>query len=267
MPDAAREPLLVVEGLSAGYGKQSALEDVDLEIRRGAVTALVGQNGSGKTTMLRVLLGLIAPGAGTVRAPGGRPRFGYVPQADISEPIFPVTALEVVVMGLTPELGLFRRAGAAERERAREALAQFDVGDLAERPFREMSGGQRQRVSLARAVVGNPELLALDEPVRGLDFASSATLVAHLSALAHERQIAVVVATHSLDLVANYADELVLFRDRRCVAGPVSELFTDEHLSRFQGTPVCVREVEGVRVVLPGEVLERSARPAGERDA
>jgi ABC-type Mn2+/Zn2+ transport system ATPase subunit len=239
--------------VSCGYGRRLVLHGVSLEITRGEVVALVGPNGAGKTTLLRVLLGLIKPREGRVVAGKGRaPRAGYVPQVDISEVLFPVTALEVVLMGLTPSLGLFQRPRSAHRRDARAALERLDVDDLADRPFRELSGGQRQRVLLARGLVAEPELLVLDEPVRGLDFASSAALVSEILGLARERDMGVVVATHSLDLVANHADHVALFKDGRVTAGPADEIMTGTVLTEFHGRPVEVHEIGGQRVVVPG---------------
>ena len=228
------------------------LRDVDLDVPRGAVTALVGVNGSGKTTLLRTLIGLLPPLGGSIRAAGGRrPRLGYVPQADASDVLFPVTAEQVVLMGCTPRLGWWRRPGRAERAAAAACLERFGVADLAGRFFRDLSGGQRQRVLLARALVDDPQLVVLDEPVRGLDLTSAAALVALLSDLSRTEERAVLVATHSLDLVANHADHLALFRDGRVTAGPADELFTDERLSAFLGAPVVVGAVAGQRVVVP----------------
>jgi ABC-type Mn2+/Zn2+ transport system ATPase subunit len=247
-------PLVRLCGVSCGYDRRVVLHDVDLDLASGAVTALVGANGSGKTTLLRVLLGLLPALAGRVEYAGARPpRVGYVPQVDLSEVLFPVSALDVVLMGLTPQLGWLTRPRAEHRRAARSALETFGVGDLGPLPFRDLSGGQRQRVLLSRGVVADPELLVLDEPVRGLDFASSATLVETISELAQERGMAVVVATHSLDLVANRADHVALLRRGEFRAGPADEIVTSTVLSEVHGRPITVREVAGQRVVLTDE--------------
>jgi ABC-type Mn2+/Zn2+ transport system ATPase subunit len=247
----AESPVARLTGVAAGYGRAAVLSGVDLDLPAGAVTALVGVNGSGKTTLLRVLLGLLRPRAGRVERPAGA--VGYVPQVDRSEVLLPVTARQVVLMGCTPGLALLARTGARERTAADAALARFDLGDLADRRFTSLSGGQRQRVMLARALVAEPRLLVLDEPVRGLDLASAARLVAILHDLAHGHGLAVVVATHSLDLVANHADQVALFKDGAVSAGPVSEILTHEVLSRYLDEPVHVGEVAGHRVVVPGD--------------
>jgi ABC-type Mn2+/Zn2+ transport system ATPase subunit len=251
---AADPPLVRLSGVTCGYDRHVVLHDVDLDVPAAAVTALVGANGSGKTTLLRVLLGLLPVKTGRVEyARGQPPRVGYVPQVDLSEVLFPVSAQDVVLMGLTPQLGWLGRPRAAHREAAAAALESFGVGDLWSRAFRDLSGGQRQRVLLARGVVAEPELLVLDEPVRGLDFASSATLVETISELASERGIAVVVATHSLDLVANRADQVALLRRGEFRAGPAEQIVTSEVLSAVHGRRITVREVAGQRVVLTEE--------------
>lgn len=250
------EPRLRLVDVACGYDRRIVLRGVRLDVPAQGVLALVGPNGSGKTTLLRVLLGLIAPKEGRVELPGGRaPRLGYVPQTDVSEVLFPVTALEVVQMGLAQARTALGRLSPQDREACRRALQLMDVGDLAERPFRALSGGQRQRVLLARGVVADPELLVLDEPVRGLDLASSAALVDRIVRLSRERQLSVVVATHSLDLVANHADHVALFRDGTVRAGPAAQVMTDASLSDFLGRPVRVHILDGQRVVVAGAVM------------
>jgi ABC-type Mn2+/Zn2+ transport system ATPase subunit len=257
-PGAGAAPRVRLVGVSCGYDRREILTDVDLDVPARGVVAFVGENGSGKTTLLRVLLGLLAPRAGRIEygpGPDGRPappRVGYVPQTDLSEVLFPVTAAEVVLMGLTPGLSLFGRPRARHREQARAALDLLGVGALAQRPFRSLSGGQRQRVLLARGLVADPELLVLDEPVRGLDFGSSTRLMRLIARLARERGLVVVVATHSLDLVATHADSVALFRDGRLRAGPAHEIMTDAVLSEFHGLPMRVHELDGQHMVVPG---------------
>ncbi len=256
-------PRTRLSGVACGYGRRVVLREVDLDLPSRGLLALIGPNGSGKTTLLRTLLGLLAPLAGRLEHPrsGQPPRVGYVPQTDVSELRFPLSALDVALQGLLPGAPAWRAPSVADRARARAALQRFDVAALAGQPFRSLSGGQRQRVLLARALVGEPELLVLDEPVRGLDFASAATLVALLSQLAAERGLSVIAATHSLDLVANHADHVALVKDGRVRSGPAAQLLSDESLSAFHGRPVIVREVDGRRVVLPGRAPADGAPP------
>ena len=256
-PSADSSGVLVrAENISYRYRREDVLRDVSLSVPRGSVTALVGSNGSGKTTFLRLAVGLLRPRSGRIVHPAGsRPKVGWVPQVDDSEVLYPVTALQVVLMGLTPGLGWFGRRGAAGKERSLRSLARFDVADLASKRFRDLSGGQRQRILLARALVDEPELLVLDEPVRGLDFTSAVGLVKTITDLASERQLAVLVATHSLDLVANHAAQVALFKEGRVQAGPVDEIFNDALLSEYHDAAVHVGRVAGHRVVVPGTTL------------
>jgi ABC-type Mn2+/Zn2+ transport system ATPase subunit len=245
-----------LSGVACGYDKRSVLRGVDLEVPAQGVLALVGPNGSGKTTLLRVLLGLIPPREGRIELPAGRaPRLGYVPQTDVSEVLFPVSAFEVVQMGLAHARTPLGRLSPDDLAHARRALELMGIGNLAERPFRALSGGQRQRVLLARGLVAEPELLVLDEPVRGLDLASSAALVDLIVRLARERSMSVVVATHSLDLVANHADHVALFKDGAVRSGPADVIMTDASLTEFLGRPVRVHELDGQRVVVAGAVM------------
>ncbi len=250
---AGGAPRVRLDGVACGYDRRVLLRDVHLEVPARGVLALVGPNGSGKTTLLRVLLGLLKPLAGHVELPGGRtPRLGYVPQTDVSEVLVPVSALEVVLMGLVPARPLLGRLTAADRAAGVAALEVMGVAELAQRPFRDLSGGQRQRVLLARGLVADPELLVLDEPVRGLDVGSSAALVATLVGLARERGLSIVVATHSLDLVANHADHVALVGGGAVRSGPAAEIMTDAVLSEFHGRPLHVAVVRGQRVVVAG---------------
>jgi ABC-type Mn2+/Zn2+ transport system ATPase subunit len=249
----AAAPRVRLVDVACGYDRRPVLRDVRLDVPAQGVLALVGPNGSGKTTLLRVLLGLLPPLEGRVELPGGRaPRLGYVPQTDLSEVLIPVCALEVVLMGLVPARPLLGRLPAADRAAGRAALEVMGLAGLAERPFRDLSGGQRQRVLLARGLVDDPELLVLDEPVRGLDVGSSATLVATLVSLARERGLSIVVATHSLDLVANHADHVALVGGGSVRSGPAAEIMTDAVLTEFHGRPMHVAVVQGQRVVVTG---------------
>jgi ABC-type Mn2+/Zn2+ transport system ATPase subunit len=245
---------LRLAGVACGYDRRLVLRGVQLEVPEQGVLALIGANGSGKTTLLRVLLGLIEPAEGRVERAAGALRVGYVPQTDLSEVLFPVTALEVVQMGLASARRPLGRLSAQDLAACRLALESMEVADLAERPFRALSGGQRQRVLLARGVVAEPELLVLDEPVRGLDLAASAALVARIVRLARERRMSIVVATHSLDLVANHADHVALIKDGTLRSGRAAELMTDASLSEFLGQPVRVHQLDGQRVVVAGGV-------------
>src|SRR5207248_868848 len=149
-----------------GYGAHVVLPSVDLEVEPGDFLAIVGPNGSGKTTILRAILGVLKPLAGEMRAPEG---CGYSPQRRALDTIFPFTVEEVVAMGLQGERPPLSRLLPSHRERIEKALAACGVEKLAQRPFRDLSGGQQQRSLVARALVSDPKVLVLDEPTNDLD--------------------------------------------------------------------------------------------------
>lgn len=232
-------PLVAADGLALGYGAAPVLRDVTFALRGGRLVGVLGPNGGGKTTLFRGLLGELRPLAGTLDV---AVRCGSVPQSDRSRLDFPVSALDVVLMGTIAGRPWWRRPGRAERAAAAEALARVGLGAHAGRTYGELSGGQRQRVLIARALVQDARILLLDEPFTGLDATSAVRLEALLRELAREGR-AVLVATHDLDQARRW--DAVLCLDRRQVAfGPPAETLTREALVRTFGAAI---------VTLPGE--------------
>ena len=240
------QPLLALRAASVGHGRRAILSGVELAVAPGDFLALVGPNGGGKTTILKTLLGMLAPVAGRREAP--RPvRVGYVPQRDRVDAIWPLTAGEVVLMGRTPGLGPLRRAGPPDHRAVAAALLRAGIADLAGRPYGELSGGQRQRTLIARALAAEPELLAVDEPTNGMDPAAELATMEVLRGLHAAGGLAVVMVSHRLDAVAAHAHTLAfvdkdqgLFR-----VGPLEEMLRPEPLSALYGQAVTVREVDG----------------------
>jgi ABC-type Mn2+/Zn2+ transport system ATPase subunit len=173
---------------------------------------VLGPNGGGKTTLFAVLLGELRPQAGTVDAPA---RFGVVAQTERSRLDFPVSALDVALMGAIARLGWWRRPGRAERRAARAALAEVGLADLADATFGDLSGGQRQRALVARALVQDAPVILLDEPFNGLDTASAERLEALMARLASEGR-GLMIATHDVDQARGW--DTVLCLNRRQVA-------------------------------------------------
>jgi ABC-type Mn2+/Zn2+ transport system ATPase subunit len=155
--------LITFDGVTLGYGRRPVLTDLSFRIPEGDFLGLVGPNGAGKTTILRAILGSLAPTAGTISRADGL-RFGYVPQRDQVDYNFPLEVVDVVLMGRYDRVGLGRRPGRHDRERARAALEHVGIAHLADEPLSALSGGQRQRALIARALVGEPNLLVLDVP-------------------------------------------------------------------------------------------------------
>ncbi len=196
-----------ISGLSAGYRPgHPVLKDIDLEIMPGDFLALIGPNGGGKTTLLKVILGLIRPMSGTVRVFGRSPgdetgRIGYVPQM-IPGATFPVTVMEVALMGRLGLRGMWRRYTPADRLAAIHNLHLLGVADLAAEPMDNLSGGQRQRVLIARALAGEPDLLLLDEPAASVDQKTQESFFNLLALL--NKKLTIVLVTHDVGAVSSY---------------------------------------------------------------
>jgi len=261
---AESETLVRLQGATLGYGRRVVLRDVNLFVPRGGFFGIIGPNGSGKTTLLRALLGLRKPASGTMDYPAGRPRLGYVQQRQFIDELFPLTVAEIVLMGRAGRAGPFRRFRPEDREAAREAMETLDVHRLQELPFRHLSGGQKQRCLIARALASEPELLVLDEPTNDMDIAGEERILRLISRIHEERGITVLMVSHLLNVVLNFAGHLALLRDGRLSEGTVEEMVTAERMSAFFGIPVYVERVGGRRVVVPaggayGEEMETDA--------
>jgi zinc transport system ATP-binding protein len=235
-----RSPAIALEGVDFSWeGGPRVLASVDLEVEVGDFASFIGPNGGGKTTLLKLILGLLEPDRGSVRVFGEPParvrhRIGYMPQHATVDPGFPVEVLDVVLMGrLGPHLR-FRRLGADDRRAARQALARVGLDGFANRHFSALSGGQRQRVLLARALVGGPDLLLLDEPAAGLDQKVESDLFELLRELNRDRTV--VLVSHDLGFVSSFVRTVV------CVHRTV-----DVHpTSRLDGSTI--RELYGADV-------------------
>jgi ABC-type Mn2+/Zn2+ transport system ATPase subunit len=240
--------------VTLGYGRKMILQGVNFGIKAGDFVGLVGPNGSGKATFLRGLLGILRPYQGEIRlalfAQARRPRFGYVPQEKAVENVFPLTVLEVVLMGRCKQLGPGRRPGPADRAVALQSLEHVGLARLAQAAFQELSGGQKQRVLIARALAAEPHVLILDEPTSGMDLAAEKHLMELIKALHEQERLTIVLATHNLNLVAQYARQLVLFTSGRVVWGDTAALLSTQRLSQVYQVQVTVTEVDGKRFVL-----------------
>ena len=203
----AAAPLVSLRHVGFAYGEVPVLEAVTLDIQRGEFLGLVGPNAGGKSTLLKLILGLLKPQRGEIRVLGRRPQharrhIGYVPQYPAFSRDFPIRVLDVVLMGrlgLGPMLGGWRRR---DRDAARRALADVEAGDLGDRLVGALSSGQLQRVLLARALVGDPEILILDEPTANIDHRLEGELFDLLAAL--NRRMTIVVVSHDIGFISSY---------------------------------------------------------------
>ena len=241
--------LVEFRDVTLGYGHRPLLRRLEFDIAEGDFLGLVGPNGSGKTTLLRALLGTLEPLSGIIRlAPGIR--FGYVPQREQIDPRWPLRVIDVVLMGRYHRIGLGRRPSAADRSAAINALEHVGIADLAERHLSSLSGGQKQRTLIARALVGAPNVLILDEPTTGLDLVSTTQILSLVRELHERDRITVLMVSHMLNEVANYVDRLGLLVNGEIRLGPVDQILTEKALTELYGIPVEVSLFSGHRIVL-----------------
>jgi len=220
------EPIISLHGVSVGHAGAVVLEAVQLSIRRGSFIGLLGPNGSGKSTLLKAILGILPPISGQVEFPQGKPRFGYVPQRDTLDAIFPLTAFEVALMGTYGAFGPFSVVTHPMRDRAMRALAEVRADALASRLFAELSGGERQRVLIGRALAADPDCLVLDEPVAGIDHATSEVIMDLAGSLHTHRGLTVLMVNHHILSLRGRADEVAWIFEGRLVCGPSGEMLS-----------------------------------------
>jgi len=247
--------MLSASEVAYGYARQAfMLRDISLSVPRGSLTGLLGPNGCGKTTLLKLLSGVLHPQQGTVWYDGralrhiGRRELArhvaVVPQE--THPAFDYTAIEMVLMGRHPHLGLFQLEGPHDLATAHDAMVATGTADLAERPYMTLSGGEKQRVVIASALAQSPDALLLDEPTASLDLGYQLEVAALLSRLNRERGVTMVLATHDLNLAAGLCDTLVLLRGGRVLAqGPTREVLTAPMIAQLYDVDADVRYHEG----------------------
>lgn len=232
-------PSVSLAGVSVGYDDRPVLEDVALTLPSGSLTAVVGPNGGGKSTLLKLIAGLLRPWTGTISVLGGRPgeharSIAYVPQAEAVDWAFPVAARDVVMMGRYPGLGPLRRPGAADHAAVSDALGQVGMTGFARRQIGALSGGQRRRVFLARALASQPSLYLLDEPVTGVDQATQEDLMAVLDTEARAGKT-VIASTHDLASAAQHFRSIVAVNGTIVAQGDASLVLDADVLLRTYG--------------------------------
>ena len=220
------------------------LHDVSISVPHGSLTGLLGPNGCGKTTLLKLLSGVLRPHQGTITLDGrslatlsrraSAQRIAVVPQE--THPAFDYTAMEMVLMGRHPHLGAFQLEGPEDLAIARDALAATGSAHLAHRSYMTLSGGEKQRVVIAGALAQSPDVLLLDEPTASLDLGYQLEVASLLSALNRDRKVTMVLATHDLNLAASLCDTLILLRQGRVLAhGPTADVLTAPMVHQLYG--------------------------------
>jgi len=241
------KPLIRFDHATFRYPSGPALEDITLEIADGEFLGVIGPNGSGKTTLLRAILGLLPPSAGTLRIFDcsctelrchHRARIGYLPQKGFVDTHFPITVQEAVLMGRAGAIGLWRRAGKADREIVRHALEDVGMADAADRPLGLLSGGQQQRIFIARALAQHPQILLLDEPTTGIDTTTQHNVLELIERLHLDLHLTIVLVSHEINLIAPLAERLALLKTRLVAVGTAKEVLTRDILAQVYGPQI-----------------------------
>jgi manganese/zinc/iron transport system ATP- binding protein len=231
--------LLDIHDVTVAYHRRPVLWDIDLTINEPRLAAVCGPNGAGKSTLIKAVLGLVPMASGRVRVFGQpvsavRKRIGYVPQRESVDWDFPVSVLDVVLMGTYGQLGWIRRPGKSERQWARQCLEKVGLAHYERQQIGQLSGGQQQRVFLARALAQKADMYFMDEPMAGVDAATERMIFDVLHELRSEGKT-IIAVHHDLRTVPEYFDYVVLLNVRLVAAGPLEAVFTPENLRKTYG--------------------------------
>lgn len=230
---------LSVYDLTVAYQRKPGIWDVSFDIPAGTLVGIVGPNGAGKSTLLKAVMDLIPRASGRIEIFGksyrqNRHRVGYVPQRESVDWDFPISALDVVAMGLYNQIGWCFPVRKKHRQLAKEALERVGIAELAHRQISQLSGGQQQRTFLARALVQDADLFLMDEPFAAVDAATEKAIVEILNGMKGRGKTALVIH-HDLQTVPDYFDYLILLNMRVVDHGPVEKVFTSENLQKTYG--------------------------------
>jgi iron complex transport system ATP-binding protein len=271
---------VIAEGVSLSYNSRLVLGDVSLQLRKGAIVTLLGPNGCGKTTLLKIINGLRRPDSGKVYVDGNDVSrmgqtdmarlIGHVPQTQRSS--FPFTALDIVLTGRMPHISALSQPGPRDLEKARQAMDMVGASHLSSRPYTQISGGERQLVMIARALAQEPSFLLLDEPTSYLDFKNQYQVLKMVSQIARDQKVTVVMTLHDPNHALMFSDEVVLLRklaekgckdeqeckvksNRNCqnvvAAGSPAEVMTPENIFEAYGIEVEFINVRKRLILLP----------------
>jgi ABC-type Mn2+/Zn2+ transport system ATPase subunit len=230
------ETLITLEEVGVGYDRQAVLRGVNLQIRRGTFTGLLGANGTGKSTLLKTLVGIIPVVEGAIQLGNveGHPAvFGYVPQREALDPIFLLSSFEVVLMGACGRVGPGRRFSHGEKDLAHDCLRRTGADPLSRKRFSQLSGGQKQRVLIARALAARPDMLLLDEPTAGIDTAATQAIMELLRQLHRDQKLTILMVNHDLPVVRRYVDEVIWLHEGKVLQGSVKELLSREKVEQI----------------------------------
>jgi zinc/manganese transport system ATP-binding protein len=258
------ENVIELDRATIAIGRRDILRDTSFAIRRGEFIGLLGPNGAGKTTLMRAILGLLPPRSGSLRVFGraprrGNPQIGYLPQVRTVVPNLRVSGFDFVASSVHGERWGPPSISAADRRMIDKTLESVGAADLARRPLADMSGGERQRLLLAQALLGEPQLLLLDEPLISLDFRYQDAVIDLVGRIARERNITVLFSAHELNQLIGALDRVLYLGNGQAALGSVAEVATAPVLSQLYGTEIEVVRADGhIFVLSRGRDVERA---------
>jgi zinc/manganese transport system ATP-binding protein len=246
---AGSEPVVAFQDAAVAFGSRTIWQDANFSIAAGEFVGLIGPNGTGKTTLLRVLLGQVPLASGSVQVLGqrpgrGNPKIGYVPQRRSLASDLAVRGYDLVLLGLVGRKWGFGPASADEKRAVDEALLAVGASAYALQPVGLLSGGQQQRLLIAQALVTNPRLLLLDEPLASLDLKSQHDIVHLVESIRLERNVSVIMVAHDLNPLLELLDSVVFILNGRLVAGSLDEVLSSDLLSKLYDTRVHIHVTE-----------------------
>jgi zinc transport system ATP-binding protein len=235
--------IIELKNVSFSYGEEEIIKDINLQVHKGDYLGIIGPNGGGKSTLLKLMLGLLTPTKGEIFFYGSPikkfrdwSKIGYVSQQVTHiDPHFPMTVEEVVTMGRFPQLGLFRFPGQKDRDIVKEAMCQVEMLPFSNRLVGDLSGGQQQRVFIARALAGQPEVLVLDEPTAGVDEKTQKQFFALLKKLSQELNLTIILTLHELNVIAHEATEIAYINHRLDYHGDPLKFLKSEYFTTLSG--------------------------------
>ncbi len=250
-----------VVNATIGYNGVPVIENISFKVEHGHFWSFVGPNGTGKTTLVKAILGLIKPMKGRIEVFGcpvqkvckHRKMIGYVPQMEKFDPNFPARVIDVVLTGACKTLGILKSPGAEEKSKALEILKWFEMEHLAEHPMGRLSGGQQRKVLLARALFSDPKVLILDEPTSGIDIVSQERLVELIEKIYREKKLPVIFVTHNVNPILHLITHVVLLGFGKHREGPKEILFDRQVLKEIYGRDVEIVSQEGRKYIITGD--------------
>jgi zinc/manganese transport system ATP-binding protein len=257
--------VVVLDGAAVTVGGRTIWADVSLRIAAGEFVAILGPNGVGKSTLLKVVLGLIPTSHGQVRVLGGRPgqhnaRIGYLPQRRAFDPDTRIRGIDIVRLGLDgdrwglPLSGLWHgRHAQAARERVAEVIDLVGASGYARRPIGQCSGGEQQRLLIAQALIRRPDLLVLDEPLDSLDVTNQASVSALIHDVCRSQHVAVILVAHDVNPILSHLDKVIYLAHGGAVMGAPEQVITADTLTMLYGTPIDVLRDRAGRLVVVGQ--------------